>query len=709
MTIDTYWRQYEPRAREDSMTEGVRAEIHDPLWMLSRQWQLHEFEGEDAGSPIEAEVTVDSDRLARVHLLGDEDDDSNRQEPIDYNEGPLEPFVERESILSGTSGSNRRLAAEAGLHFLRILELRDFPEPAKRLTAADFPERLRLRAPDTELDAPTRRFFEVMAGALDDDRGHGRVLDGRAVYDAIEAAVDDVEAMSTGGAWSVTDSSALPLPNDGDVTDTYRQAIAEYTHWYRSLYTEPTAASGSAWVPDRMEYRFRASTGADEEETVFEAREYEGGRLDWHDFSVVPGASLGDRDEPDSEPSRELSTTETVRTVPTQVKYPGMPSTRWWELEDSGVSLDDIVADGDGLPQLVLIEFAGAFGNDWFQFPLETEVGTLNRITSLRVTDTFGVSESATSVRDFDEGWNAFGFELPDTTGLFLPPTLSATLDGDPVERVRLGRDELANMAFGIEELVEGPVGLPVDRTEFRRPRLAVSSVRPDAAPDVEFVEFVNSGDDRLDITGYTVGRERSDGAEESIHTFGEVKLGPRKTVRLHTGLAGDPDAHSAGRSVSAWADAATDSLVVRDAEGTVAAKRSFGGPDSRYADYRLATDVPDYWFPFTMDPASDGTENDAALNDYRLVRSVLLDASTLGLDAEHLPRPMGRVLVPSDRPDLRLYEEELPGSGREIERRYQYTRWTDGSAHLWAGRRARSGRGDISSRLRFDVLEESG
>ena len=30
------------------------AEVRDALWMLTRQWQMGEFEGDDAGSPIEA-------------------------------------------------------------------------------------------------------------------------------------------------------------------------------------------------------------------------------------------------------------------------------------------------------------------------------------------------------------------------------------------------------------------------------------------------------------------------------------------------------------------------------------------------------------------------------------------------------------------------------------------------------------------------------
>jgi hypothetical protein len=52
------------------------------------------------------------------------------------------------------------------------------------------------------------------------------------------------------------------------------------------------------------------------------------------------------------------------------------------------------------------------------------------------------------------------------------------------------------------------------------------------------------------------------------------------------------------------------------------------------------------------------------------------------------------------------VYEEEVPREGVRVTRSYQYTRWTDGSTHLWMGRRKGVGRGEGSSGLRFDRLE---
>ena len=40
---------------------------------------------------------------------------------------------------------------------------------------------------------------------------------------------------------------------------------------------------------------------------------------------------------------------------------------------------------------MLLVEFALAYGNDWFVIPIEVDVGSLHRTRSLVVTDTFGV------------------------------------------------------------------------------------------------------------------------------------------------------------------------------------------------------------------------------------------------------------------------------------------------------------------------------
>ena len=48
---DIAWR-LEPDPTRRSLTAGFAAAVHDPVWFLSRQWQLGEHQGENASSPV---------------------------------------------------------------------------------------------------------------------------------------------------------------------------------------------------------------------------------------------------------------------------------------------------------------------------------------------------------------------------------------------------------------------------------------------------------------------------------------------------------------------------------------------------------------------------------------------------------------------------------------------------------------------------------
>ena len=67
------------------------------------------------------------------------------------------------------------------------------------------------------------------------------------------------------------------------------------------------------------------------------------------------------------------------------------------------------------------------------------------------------------------------------------------------------------------------------------------------------------------------------------------------------------------------------------------------------------------------------------------------------------------RVLHDPDAPDrpLLLPEEEVPREGAVVRRAYQAARSADGRLHVWIGHRNAVGRGEGSSGLRFDHLNE--
>jgi len=51
LRIDAYHR-LEARAADRDLENGFAARIHDPLWLLARQWQMGEHQGENASSPV---------------------------------------------------------------------------------------------------------------------------------------------------------------------------------------------------------------------------------------------------------------------------------------------------------------------------------------------------------------------------------------------------------------------------------------------------------------------------------------------------------------------------------------------------------------------------------------------------------------------------------------------------------------------------------
>ncbi len=65
----TYLVRTEPRGTSGTLEAGFAARLGDPLWMLGRQWQLGELLGEDAGSPVGADLDAETATISRGGYL----------------------------------------------------------------------------------------------------------------------------------------------------------------------------------------------------------------------------------------------------------------------------------------------------------------------------------------------------------------------------------------------------------------------------------------------------------------------------------------------------------------------------------------------------------------------------------------------------------------------------------------------------------------
>jgi hypothetical protein len=61
----TIWNRLEGRPRTNNFDRALRAEVRDGLWMITKQWQMGEIRGNDAGSPVFAKLQIDTTRLTK--------------------------------------------------------------------------------------------------------------------------------------------------------------------------------------------------------------------------------------------------------------------------------------------------------------------------------------------------------------------------------------------------------------------------------------------------------------------------------------------------------------------------------------------------------------------------------------------------------------------------------------------------------------------
>ena len=258
------------------------------------------------------------------------------------------------------------------------------------------------------------------------------------------------------------------LPDGIDVGGDVQAVVdvaARWLAWFASIVV--TAPDEDSWVADRLEHSFAVSTVVGDDERVLVSDEYSSGRLDWHDFDLRTASSLGA-----TTPAETI-----VRTViPAPVTFPGMPAPRFWAFEDARIDLGAVGGGADDLARMLLIGFSVDYGNDWFVVPVELPVGSITRIESLDVTDTFGVTSRVRSASEADgaaAAWRMFGLSTDDGSVaelLFVPPVLAGSLEAPPRERVAFARDEFANLVWAIEEVVESATGAPRRRDEEPRP-----------------------------------------------------------------------------------------------------------------------------------------------------------------------------------------------------------------------------------------------
>ncbi|WP_426502615.1 hypothetical protein ACPPVO_33910 [Dactylosporangium sp. McL0621] len=436
------WNRLEGRPRTTDFDRALRAELRDPLWMLTRQWQLGEFRGSDAGSPVTA-----------LYSIGTADVSAPAKQPI-------EAAAERRTVPMerGPDPVAYDLRLTIGRRWLKLLG----SSVLLRLFRDKYVDEYPIAAPDPAADADTPRTAhpEVWAQL---QAVSGRRMDGFAFYRHL---------VNGGHAYDGIPGSTL-FRTQLDALGT------RLVTWFNGLIDQPTGPS--TWDPRRLEHHFSVDAGG----TTLTAPEYPGGSLDWHTFSVDTGA-----------PAATAATPATVnRTVlPAPVRFSGMPLPRWWAIEDGTTNFAAVQPDSTDLIRLVFLEFALVFSNSWYLLPCDLPAGTLANIQGLAVTDVFGqrqwITPAGTGVENDWQRWSMYTLDTPQATDaadtrLLLPAHAPQIATGPALEDVSLIRDEQANLVWGVERTISTPTGDPRRGDEIAAELLAQQRrLHPAAPPD---------------------------------------------------------------------------------------------------------------------------------------------------------------------------------------------------------------------------------
>ena len=431
-------KRYEPRARKKDYAQALSFEAHDPMWMLTRQWQFGRFKGDDCGSAITAQVVVKSHDINGVYR-GKDAQPSNFFE----NTVPVEPYVE--SVPYKMTLYDK---VEAATHLTRMLRSqKKFPQILQALKKK-FPldkdsdaEGNVIRGIAEEVNDKRKLFLAVYAD---------RSFDGEKAFDKIRDTLSKF----------MLDSEASKINK-------------EYKSWFADKY-HILETNTSCWNPEELGYDFALGAG----DYVYSAENYSTGHVGWYTFdkAYVRGLRVYDRDR-----------LEFFGYIPAKATFASAPARKLWEYENHRVQFGNLKNDDvSQLASAVMMEYVSMYSNDWMMTPVHTKAGSLINVTDIVVHDTFGEIQVISTTPEehdnkapdipFTDRWALYSNTRSDAyaandrkgdfralDGLFLPASLLRVSESEPIEEVQFLRDEMANMVWGVEKRIDDECGGSLD------------------------------------------------------------------------------------------------------------------------------------------------------------------------------------------------------------------------------------------------------
>lgn len=610
----------EGRTRDIDPTEAMRLRVHDPLWMLARQWQMGEFRGNNTGTAMSVRCSVKYNNCSS---------------------GPIEPLTER---INPRMDFLARI--ESAVYLLDLMKSTKRDKAFVKQMIAFLVEKYPIdwEAVDT-LVLPS-------AVTRDEEKGlnkhlksyarayRGKIFDGEAVYKAMK------------------NSTSNPMKG------MEKAVMDKFIKWFEGKY-KPAPSTNSHWQAEDLSYTVETVVAG----KSYKGDRYQGGRLSWYtfDYDDAPVKSqpgnrviMGDPETMINKIPKE------VLSLPTPATFAAAPNKRLWQMEDRKVFMGNSVEEPSEANSVVM-RYATMYSNDWMLFPLATQIGTYITVEKIEVVDTFGQrfvidgtcrAGNKEKLGEREEQWQVFtnstigNRKSTLVNGLFYAPQLAATVEGKPVEEVKILRDEIANMVWGVETVVPDGCGGTLDANLYATRLKTIVDERNKAGEPVREPDTITFG--------------QNDGPEVEK---GDAEKAPKAkfSYQLQSSVPFN------------WIPFVPQRLKTEDA------KQSPFFLDGREIVLRRGK-MPCY--------IHDGEE-------YGL-HAVRPQGSIMRPQLKFVKNGGGNAL---EEPMV-IHEEAVQATGIRLTKNYQRARWIGGQTYQWLGIYKRQAKTEASSGLVFDTLK---
>lgn len=448
-------KRFETKTRQHDPASALLFAIHDPLWMLTRQWQFGEFKGNDTGSAIWTKI-----KIKHQNTVGFKNENGNFTS--NDQTAAMEYFVERinHTITEGVK-------IEAAYHFKKILDyssLEAISTSVLGILKNIFP----FQQNTTKENISAQEAFHHLKSnenkaLIQFNTGfNNKAFDGFALF-IYHKQHNELHPVIKSG---------LEIDNQTDLL----QLLHHFCAWFEKTYL-PVVPGKEFWSNELLGYNARIMTidkTKNNETLEYVAEDYHSGRLSWYSF-----------DKEKSKENLETTTSQEERVkyfsyLPVLAEYPGAPNKRLWTFEDAKVSMGNSELSKQDVASAMVMQYTTMYSNDWLITPLELEVGQISSVEGILVTDVFGnkyyidqaSGSKASENARFSSRWEMFTIAEKEayikadfkTDGrLFYPPTVPRVEESTPIEEIQFLRDEMANLIWAVELKINDGTNQPLD------------------------------------------------------------------------------------------------------------------------------------------------------------------------------------------------------------------------------------------------------